>query len=274
MNEAGTFLRYVTPGVVYAVEGLVLLLLLRPDIVLAWFAGLSDVHVVGAVFGALLVSGGLGYMFSSVHHSLHWTSRFGKETIVDHGPLIRSLANFDVLDIKDAATGSDVPVERISREAAWVIMSGMWHERSTSSQRIEGACRRMWSLADLMHANGAARVASLSAGATAFIVAALISVPTLAGPASLRFLAALVLAISFIWIKQHSYVRVGYLFQSFIEQVLTSELRAEREQQRHPIGIYVSNVCLSPPATNEPDSVSPAAAEQKRQANNSLQLTD
>ena len=143
MDEARRFLRLVTPGLVFAVEVVILLWLLRPDLVSLEFEKFKTDSGISFLFAGLLASGGLGFIFSAIHHNWHgrnWT-RFWKPTKMDHSGVIKQLIDAEILKV------CDVSKEQISRENAWIIMNAIWHQRveknysKGSDGENDGSCR-------------------------------------------------------------------------------------------------------------------------------------
>ena len=73
MDEARRFLRYVTPGLVFAVQALLLLFIINPAWTTTQLLGQTKDAGAGLAVALFLASGGLGYLFSVVHHRLHWS---------------------------------------------------------------------------------------------------------------------------------------------------------------------------------------------------------
>jgi hypothetical protein len=71
MDEARRFLRYVTPGLTFAVQALLLLFIVNPPWTLDRIGELKKDTGAGLAFALFLASGGIGYLLSVVHHTLH-----------------------------------------------------------------------------------------------------------------------------------------------------------------------------------------------------------
>src|SRR5689334_7623143 len=71
MDEARRFLRYVVPTLVFVVELALIMFVAHPECLKRASEWLRP---SGAGFAALLVllAGGLGYVFSLIHHTLFW----------------------------------------------------------------------------------------------------------------------------------------------------------------------------------------------------------
>lgn len=113
MDEAKRFLRYVTPGLVFLTETLILLWLIEPNVTYTILKDLSKESGVGLAIATLLASGGVGFMFSVVHHHIHWHGRVakGKSLIKSADPRASSLADLV----------HSVGTARVAAITAWVF---------------------------------------------------------------------------------------------------------------------------------------------------------
>jgi hypothetical protein len=121
MDEARRFLRYVTPGLTFAVQALLLLFIVNPHWTLDRIGELKKDAGAGLAFALFLASGGIGYLLSVVHHTLHhcnrwwilplnWTRRW--LTVVDHTKVINELLDAGLLDGRRFDGGTDVKIDR------------------------------------------------------------------------------------------------------------------------------------------------------------------
>jgi hypothetical protein len=231
MDDARRFLRYVTPGLVFLIEALVLLWVLSPDRARGYLAGLKGDTGVGLVLAALLGSGGLGFVFSVAHHRLHW---LGTRGVINHTDFVKRLQASDILRLVDARTGNDlVTTVRMGRFEAWTIVTGLWNERVEASQRIKGAEPRAASLVDLMHSMGTGRVASSCAVLFACSLPYTGGQPAMEGPSVARLAATIALGVLLVWLHHGSYSRTGQSAQRVIEQVLHDSLADEKQRSGH-----------------------------------------
>lgn len=227
MDEARRFLRYVTPGLVFAIEVTILFWVLRPDWVEDKLPKLFGRDSgVAFVFAGLLASGGLGIFFSAIHHGWHWRR---KGTIIDHTALLKRLIQEGVLELR----GVDLSVlsGEEARKRAWIIVTALWFQRREGRQnhdQIKGAEPRVSALYDLVHSLGANRIATAAAGLFAFSIAAAYSKLDLSLRPVLFFIGALALACGAFYIFHTSYRRVGKMAQAVTDQVLSDALVAER----------------------------------------------
>jgi hypothetical protein len=96
MNEAKRIVRYVTPGLVFIIECVALLFVLRPDWTATTISTLGrDAGFLG-LFASLLASGGVGAILGAWHHRLHWMGCCGG---MDHRESIRRLVRANILQL-------------------------------------------------------------------------------------------------------------------------------------------------------------------------------
>ena len=115
MDEARRFLRYVTPGLTFAVQALLLLFIVNPPWTLDRIGELKEDTGAGLAFALFLASGGLGYLFSVVHHRLHWSLpwlpiqvvaihlaviQVAVLSTIDHTRVVNKLRDADLLDLR------------------------------------------------------------------------------------------------------------------------------------------------------------------------------
>src|ERR1700723_1726336 len=158
MDEARRFLRIVTPGLVFAVEVVILLWMLHPEQITKKIDEFHNDSGIAVVFAGLLASGGIGFILSAIHHNWHGRTspRLPKATTMDHSEVIKRLIDAEILKVRG------VSKDEITRENAWIIMNAVWHQRVENNCKIKGATARMTALVDLVHSLGTARIASIS----------------------------------------------------------------------------------------------------------------
>ncbi|MBI3934991.1 MAG: hypothetical protein HY316_09895 [Acidobacteria bacterium] len=222
VDDARRFLRFIAPGALFGLETAVLLLLLRPDWFLSRLAELKNANGLGFAVAGLLASGGLGFLFSAIHHEVHWSW----ESVFDHSGLIRGLIEaqqLHVLVLTPSGVENPLSSKDVTREKALAVVGAMWHGRSDQPP-IKGADVRVVALSDIAHSAGIARIASFFALATAIITASCVSQFSPHLWPFVRFVIAVALGVASIWLFGRTYRRVGSLSQAVIEQVLLASL--------------------------------------------------
>ena len=94
MDEARRFLRYITPGLTFLIEIISLLFIAQPSIMLEHTKTLGGNANLSLPFTALIASGGIGYIFSLIHHFLFWQIYAWREwtsLIYDHRDMLKAL---------------------------------------------------------------------------------------------------------------------------------------------------------------------------------------
>jgi hypothetical protein len=217
MDEARRFLRYVMPGLVYGVEVAVFASLVLPDVAAKAVAKASDENGLAVALGGLLASGGLGYIFASAHHFVHWRLP-SDNNIINHTPNIRRLMDERI-----------IPQQPVDRRAALDLTLEFWYQRLGSDKVIAAADDRIAALGDLAHAAGAARLASVAALATTLYICWLEGTLTSELEPVFRFILMLVLSSFCILLFHDSYARTGKIGQTLYDRVLSTRLEAERK---------------------------------------------
>src|SRR5262245_60844615 len=98
MEETRRLLRYVMPGVLFAMETAVGLWIVLPSWVRSTlWPTITGNASFGTVIGAVVVSGSLGFVFATIHHWLHWHSPTDRG-IFDHSAKIRAFREHGLLN--------------------------------------------------------------------------------------------------------------------------------------------------------------------------------
>ena len=245
MDEARRFLRYVTPGLVFITETLILLWIIEPDftqdIILKGFKKDSS---LGLVVATILGSGGVGYMFSVLHHWCHWRRKNG---VIDHREFVNSLRARGIIELRDRNSGAIIDLygkPPLTRFQTWSILTGLWHERMAGKNSIiKAADPRATSLTDLAHSVGTARVSAVAASLVAFLILWPNTTHCLDFWAVLRVVFGIILAVGFWCLCCNGYRKTGAATQRFVEQVLDDVLTEENMGGKgQPIVTYVNVV--------------------------------
>ncbi len=250
MSDTRHFLRYVTPGLVFAIELIILLGLFRHDWLLKLIDFLNQKESgIGGVIAAVLASGGLGAMFSALYHALLWRgggehTRDSEGRWEDYRPVIRQLAESDIIrflvpphDWNNTVVTQTQTIElasRLSREDALVIVEALWHERVNNCAKIKGANARTTEFSDQMHSAGTNFVASIFAAIFA-ILAILTSHPAMICCVVIRVVGMMAVATIVSWAFYRNFRRVAYLVRAFYCEVLSDALVAERIKSNQPL---------------------------------------
>lgn len=166
MGEPRRFLRFVVPGLVFVIELTIYLWL--SDTTWNWvrqtiqFSTDSMEKIIGAAVAALVASGGVGYVLSTLNHVSLTPLMF------NYRALLEEMIRRGLMAIVDQA-GRPITFGW-SPNRNWAIITAIWHSRREASQRIKGAESRADSLFDVCHSAGAALWASLLAWALAWFL--------------------------------------------------------------------------------------------------------
>ena len=221
-DEGRKFLRYVMPGLVYGVETLLFLFIVMPEFTVCVLAKLSDKHALGAIVGAFLVSGALGYIFAAVHHWVHWSCCFecfdGK--IFDHRPIIKKLRDKKIpLDDEDSKRLNSSN-KREARETAESISLALWYRLLNKEHKL--GTDGIDHLLNQAHALGTARIASVFALLTTIGLSMCHGTPDVCHLFPfIRYVVMLILGVVIILIFDNQYRRVALFAQKAYDETLT-----------------------------------------------------
>jgi len=225
MNEAQRFLRYVTPGLMFLAEALVLLLILLPDWTITTLKeNLREHEALGVVFATLLASGGVGFVFSVMHHVVLWS--WIDAEILDLSGVVARLLKLKVLELCDANTGEKLKLEEVSRIDGWVIVTSLWNIRLENSQ-IKAAAPQGQLMTDLTHTAGTARVATFFSFAAAMIVVASNSHFSFDIGAVARFIGAVLVFSGLFYVHHRNYKHLANLCLRYFDEVFSDVMMLE-----------------------------------------------
>ena len=246
MEEAKRFLRYVIPGQVFLLE-LLAIFVVSGVVSVVQLKGVLGTLTEKALESALVIlvtSGGLGYLFSAIHHMLtreffpfvskkwkwHWTAAM----FVDYSELL-SVAQTRGLLIQDP-NGVDLSNKTFSPECAWRVTSAVWHGGKDSTSVLGLATDRCESLADIMHGAGATFVAT----AAAVIVALALKIrAAFLSPHQIEVVTAsnvvlLIFGALLIWFHRRNLIATTKHCQGVVEICFLQHLDSPEKLKVHP----------------------------------------
>jgi len=131
-DDPRRFLRYVLPGLVFGIDLVFLLWLLRPELVGPRLVAVKKEAGLALVAGSVFASGGLGLIFSSIHHVIHW--RQGT-LFVDHRLHLERLVKAGILELPDVGKDKGEQcayIGRLTCEASWMVSVAIWNQLNLS----------------------------------------------------------------------------------------------------------------------------------------------
>jgi hypothetical protein len=173
MDESRRFLRYVMPGLVFAVQAGVFVYIVYPEQVWEQFEKFGK-DGIGAAVASFLISGALGYIFASMHHQWvrRWPAKMPPPLSAPSGTTRRTVLDYSEW-VNDRILDGNYPghpgrtdpqkrtkLERLDAEA---LVWKDWYRRVEDGTIAKAVEAKVESLADQAHGFGAARVASVCA---------------------------------------------------------------------------------------------------------------
>lgn len=165
MNDIRSFFRYVAPGLIFTLQ---ILIYLSISLCPSRFSQVIDkLSNVGAILSIFLLSGGVGFLLSTVYHTLYWMPCKWMDSLrVNHRPLIETAIKRGWLELYDhtcnPGQGKPIREDQIeNQKAAWRIATAFWNIHKKSSKIIKGADERIASLDSTMHGIGTSLVGTI-----------------------------------------------------------------------------------------------------------------
>jgi hypothetical protein len=222
VNEAQRYLRYVMPGVLFAVQAVVLLWISLPE----WtnseiIQPLAATHASLAIaVASVFASGAIGYVFATAHHWLHWHLRWDQK-VINHSAQIKRLRDSKLLEERPTYSPVDTRLE------AFDAMTVAWLPRLEENTPIGNAEKRITRFADLAHSAGAARVATGTALTVVLVIYSIVGEwnPTLENV--VRFVVMLMIGIVVPLLFDQGYRHTGGMSQRVYDRILESVLKSE-----------------------------------------------
>jgi hypothetical protein len=169
MEDGRRFLRFVSPGLMFASELLLLLWVAHPFEIASRISTLlnaTNSSATAAAFAILLTSGAIGIGASFVHHTLHRyypckpDHRQAVADLVRSNKVVLRRSNYQHAGTVEL---SAFDVQRLSPMTAWSILTAIWHSQTERSGAIKAGTRRAESLADLVHMSGTMLIGTIAA---------------------------------------------------------------------------------------------------------------
>jgi hypothetical protein len=162
-TEGRKFLRYVMPGLVFGVETLLLFYIAMPVEALGFLDKVGGKEAsFGTIAGIFLASGGLGYIFASIHHWILWNL---ERRTLNHVKVIRKLTQSGkiALDMEEQDKFGNIKEPKNTVEIREIAQSNslaLWHFHVKLKLPEKD---HLDYLGNQAHGLGAARVASFFA---------------------------------------------------------------------------------------------------------------
>ena len=234
MNEARRFLRYLLPGLLYALESLGLLAVVLPSVALDAVSALKAEGNFSFLVTMFIASGALGFLFSTLHHWCHW---YLDSKSINHTEFIamrrhESAPCKSIADAEKKKNGLFMWLKRRKkkrqeREEAFIKLLALWYTRLQPDGQLASADKKTVSLGDIAHATGTARIASLFAVLTVQVICFHSGQPSFIFPSVARYSGFLILGVLIIVLFENSYRRTSRIAQQVIESILGKVLDDE-----------------------------------------------
>lgn len=225
MNEVRRFLRYVLPGLGFFIEIFLYLLISAPEQVITNIkAYISFTTITGSALALFVGSGGVGYLFSTVHHVLFhrnwsWYPRVDKRNLIN----IVQREGLLLLPVNFTPVTHLIP----TLNEAWSMCAAVWHERIEVTSLINSINPHNETLSDIMHGSGASYIGSFIA--IFFFAFLSVNLKYLNSWCSIPFWAAFVIALAMNYLHRINYKNSCEHFQRVTDTAFADALRSSEE---------------------------------------------
>jgi len=173
MDDAKRFLRFVLPGLASTLQFFLFIWILRPHQVSQFFLkSFQNGGGLGPALTIIVASGGLGFVLSTLYHSIYWCrllDRARSYTLtIDHRDALNEADLRGIL--RSFTQKGSFPLNNASRRDAWRIATAIWHARLGTSPRLKEANSRTDSLTSIVHSLGTLVLGTLAASVSALVV--------------------------------------------------------------------------------------------------------
>jgi len=170
MSEFSKFLRYIIPGLIFGFEYVLLIFSSNYTCFSELLRSHSE-HIInaGSAAVALLTAGGIGFIFSAIHHVIfHIVRRFNIPFLrIDHLKTLKAAEKKNLISFEKIEDTDNISAEDLSQSGAWRILTYYWNSQLNVSKAIKASDVRTKSLTDLLHGTGTNLVANIVALTTA-----------------------------------------------------------------------------------------------------------
>lgn len=156
MVDARRFMRYVIPGLIYAVLLAAAFFASDPARMICFITSGDISNNIGFVLTALLASGALGYVFSNIYFGLYWLTD-NSIVAINHKALFSALGSrINIIN----AQGTQIDKNTLTKRDAWTIWSNYWFSNIENSKKYKVSSARVDNLVDITHSLGASLISS------------------------------------------------------------------------------------------------------------------
>lgn len=157
MVDVRRYMRYVIPGLIYAVLLTLAFFISDTEKAMAYIRSGEISKNIGFILSAFLASGALGYIFSNIYFGLHWLTD-DSIIAINHKGLFASLGNrINLID----AEGRPIDRNLLTKRDAWTIWSFYWYSNVENSEKYKISSARIDNLVDITHGLGASLIGTL-----------------------------------------------------------------------------------------------------------------
>lgn len=236
-NQTSTFhfFRYLIPGLVFLIVLAVLVIVGEPklrDSVWNSFQELDPDSAAALLISLIFSSGGLGYLFSVLHHLFLNFSCHGQDYTDEAGKILGG----EKKPLRPSVVAPDWP-SSLSRRSAWLVVTTYWHSSTSGSEMLDKALHMTERHSDYMHGAGSSYIATIAAVIAAIVLRLVFDWTS---PTWNEASAAL-LAFVLIIVMRLSYKQTVIIAERSVKGVLWRHLDGKEPQEKWAIPLKKRN---------------------------------
>lgn len=237
MNDIRSFLRYVLPGISFAIFVFLFFLISNGKETVAAIKPLLEDKGLGGSIVALFASGAVGYIFSIIYFAWAWGHEQSHSWAQDHRQLVVAAIKREyclILGPNGQPLRHLNDIDNIDQREAWAILNSIWFTLKGTDKSIQELDAYIDRLCNIMHGLGTTFVATIFAYFAWFIIY------TSYAPSPIRMdnivsgfgyiLVNMILTILLSWVLGHQQSQV----KKDIERIVNSSLLTALMNRKQP----------------------------------------
>ena len=231
MNDIRRFIRYILPGLAYAIQLIIALSISDWNNFPEFLKISGRKETVSFILIGFLASGGLGYIFSLIYYGLYWFGPIANKFAINHVSVFQNLNEY--IELKDPL-GNTISTDTLTKKRAWAILTRFWFSRYEDNNCLKGLTTTTERMSNIVHGIGTTIIASLLSIFSWLIIHYYFS----QGACFFTFLSpiGIILLVSwllFLTLQFSNYFHAMKLFQSIINSSVVEIIMKEYEPEQN-----------------------------------------
>lgn len=158
MSDIGSFLRYIIPGILFALTSFLFMFILIGTDVIDFLRSICEGKEISSVVVALFGSGTVGYICSTVYFYLLWSPKIAPKYAQDHKEALATAQQHRLIFATDI-NGNHLNLNEIGQRQAWRVLNSIWYSLRKEDNAIAAVNVYVDRLCNIQHGLGASSIA-------------------------------------------------------------------------------------------------------------------